>query len=304
MTENKTLGILKKRIFDALDEYSENDAQFVTNSNRKILERRLPDAVTSSLVRMYESLAVGKGRCTSKVYRPRLIFECRTIKKEGTQAYIDTAAVAVSFGFYGSGSLVIRNADGDVVFSADCGGDGVKGFWREFAEFANAGNYSIAATDGLEITDLAIYENEVLPDVNSIPMRGYTSFQLPCDFGGFIAIEGDERLVLQVNMSEGARFAEICDNLLEEKNEVCFEYKKKVPEITGETQADFVFDLSPLAFEALVCLSAAELCREEESAMYTRLLYKYSDLEQGLYKSKYADVFKRNVFYKKGRRMR
>ncbi len=304
MTENKTYGYLKKRIFDALDEYSENDAQFVTNSNREILERRLPDAVTSSLVRMYESLAVGKGKCTSRIYRPRLVFESFGVKGEGTQAYIDKPSVAISFGYYGSGSFVIRSADGDAVFSAECVGDGVKGFWREFAELPNVGDYFITATDSLEITGLAIYENEGFSDVNSIPMRGYMSFQLPCDFDSFTAIEQDEKIVLQVKLKENSMFAEICDSLLEEKGEVCFEYKKKIPEITGETQEDFVFNLSPLAFEALVCLSAAELCREEESAMYTRLLYKYSDLEQGLYKSEYADVFKRNGFYKKGGRMR
>ena len=75
------------------------------------------------------------------------------------------------------------------------------------------------------------------------------------------------------------------------------DHKQLAPVIDENTEDTFVFDFSQIVFEALVCLAASELCREEDANIYTRLLYKYNDLYEGLC-SKTLSGSSRNTFYR------
>ena len=72
-------------------------------------------------------------------------------------------------------------------------------------------------------------------------------------------------------------------------------YRIKPQNVCEDTEDDFVFDLSPLCFEVLVCMCAMELCGANESALYTRLYYKYGDLCQGLCEP--LPTARKNSFY-------
>lgn len=304
MTENKTLGQLRKRIFDTLDEYTQTDGVFVTDTNRDILISRMPDAVNSSLIRMYESLAVGTEKCKSKLIRPSILFEASELGDDGVSVRFDVTDIAVCFDFYGTGSLVFEKIDGSDSIFVECDGDGICSHKRVFVTLANCGDYTIKTEGSIDVRNLCVYENDGFFAECAIPERGYMSFQLPCDFSHFLKIEEKDTNLDCITVDKTSGFAFVPKGMLCTEKEICMQYKKMCPVITSMTRDDFVFDMSALAFEALVCLCASELCREEESAMYTRLLYKYSDLSEALYKSEYSDKYRRNGFFKARKGMR
>ena len=76
---------------------------------------------------------------------------------------------------------------------------------------------------------------------------------------------------------------------------VSVEYTKMSPVVSSATESDFVLPLTPLCFEALVCLAASELCREQDAGKHTKLVYKYNDLCEGL--REHNDRIRRNAFF-------
>ena len=130
----------------------------------------------------------------------------------------------------------------------------------------------------------------LLPDDNR---KGFVSAELPCDFlrfdDGFLSsFTGGEYFVEEgrVYFEEGI-FSAPCTTELY--------YRITPPKVTEETGDDFVFDLLPLAFEALICMCAMDLCSANDSALYTRIYYKYTDLCQGLCEPVLTK--RRNSFY-------
>lgn len=208
MTTNNSLGYLKKRILDVLCEYyTDENAVFVSGGNRNILEKRMPDIISSCLVRIYESVAEAGN--------------CKTM---------------------------------------------------------------------LEMYNGALPDGMIFPD-------SCAAFSLPQDFERFICVEigGKKTDLSGICTKDG--FAFINTNELSGERTVFAEYKKLAPVIDENTADTFVFDFSQIVFEALVCLAASELCREEDANIYTRLLYKYNDLYEGLC-SKTLSGSSRNTFYR------
>ena len=74
-----------------------------------------------------------------------------------------------------------------------------------------------------------------------------------------------------------------------------FYYRVKPETVSQETSDEFSFDLSPLAFEVLICMCAMELCRAENASLYTKLYYRYTDLCQGL--SSPSPTRRKNSFF-------
>lgn len=71
---------------------------------------------------------------------------------------------------------------------------------------------------------------------------------------------------------------------------------ENAPIIDDDTSDNLILSMDRCAFEALVCLAASRLCSETEASLYTRLLYKYKDLCEGLFEIK-KSVKARNGFY-------
>lgn len=71
---------------------------------------------------------------------------------------------------------------------------------------------------------------------------------------------------------------------------------ENVPFIDDDTSDNLELEMPPCAFEALVCLAASKLCTENEPSLYTRLLYKYKDLCEGLFEIQKC-TRSRNGFY-------
>ena len=152
---------------------------------------------------------------------------------------------------------------------------------------------------------------------------------LPCDFARLvkITVSGVDTgsATITVSVSEGTNylaptdatisvsvaFAPIVTNkayvsegrvyfsarVFEEGEKAHITYKKQPPEITKDTSDEYILSLMPLALEALVNLSASELCTAGDSDAYTRLVYKYNDLAEGFFSANDRKV-SRNVFYR------
>lgn len=69
------------------------------------------------------------------------------------------------------------------------------------------------------------------------------------------------------------------------------------PVIDSQTQDETQLFFDDAEFEALCNLSAAFLCREDEAETYTRLIYNYSDLSEGIYNKNKSVGCRRDFFY-------
>ena len=132
-------------------------------------------------------------------------------------------------------------------------------------------------------------ENVSLPD-------GCAAFSLPSDFGKLIyIILPDGRRVKGDDVVTVGGFGFVDPRFCNDGEKVVAVYRRGVPDTEGKTD-DFELELSPLAVEALVCLAASELCRDEDASLYARLIYKYKDLCEGFYQLDSAAA-KRNGFF-------
>lgn len=203
MTQKRNLAYIKKRVLACLDEYDGDGEQlFVTDGNRQMLESRMADALTSSLVRMYESL-------------PMPTFEY-------------------------------------TVYSVDDGKGTVFEMPKDFGKLV-----CVLTRDGEKLTDAEVDFSSETARVSSLKVKS-----------------GDRLTLL---------------------------YKRAVPIIDNSTDDSFELELEPLAFEALICLAASELCGTEDSALYAKLIYKYRDLCEGFYEIE-TSARQRNGFFAPGRR--
>ena len=79
------------------------------------------------------------------------------------------------------------------------------------------------------------------------------------------------------------------------------EYTVKANEFTPETCADEKITLPDITCDALVYLTAAELCPTEYSELYSRLIYKYNDVALNCYNASPLGS-RRNSLFAGGRR--
>jgi len=113
-----------------------------------------------------------------------------------------------------------------------------------------------------------------------------------------LGVSGEDDTVVADNAREGVvneGLASAVFSAFTELN-VNGELKCQVPFIDDDTSDDLELELKDVAFEALVCLAASKLCTESEASLYTRLLYKYRDLCEGLF-GKTPDAGTRNGFF-------
>ncbi len=130
-------------------------------------------------------------------------------------------------------------------------------------------------------------------------IQGFVKIELPSDFERLTAI--NERQTDGAKVSDG--FLYIPQTETASLNTVLVTYKKRPFSVDENTSDDYAFDMSALSIEALCILAAAELCRPEESSLYTRLVCKYSDLAQGIYNAEgeVGKVRKNSFFAARGR---
>lgn len=293
MTTNNTLGYIKKRILDTLGEYSGTNAVFVSDGNREVVVSRIPDAVNSALVRMSESLPIGTLQALVRINRHETA-EC--VLKNGNVCFtVNGDGAAIVAGYFGSGELYVENSQGERVFETECNESAERIYKRAVFAVESGEEYTLKHSVSLDIEDVAVYEADALDDENKYAPKGYYTAKLPEDFDRFISVRNGSR--------ELNTFAEVVGGFAIFEKDDCESadtlnvvYKKKTPVILEETDDSFILQFSPLAIEALICLAAAELCREDENALYSRLYSKYLDLSEGLHKS-YPANRRHNIFY-------
>lgn len=299
MKNNYTLEYLKKRILDVLGEYyTAENAVFVSDGNRDILKKRMPDVISSSLIRLYEGTSVaGDGRSVlaiSDMAEKRLAALC-----EGNTVSFNAPAspVVLSVTYFGSGKATVEDADGTQTDEITC--QGGTGLTLGICEFVpeREGRCRVVFSPELGVQSVAVYLKDTVTEAGMYAPDGCVSIKLPNDFSRFNRVEVGKsvRRLSEICIKDG--FAYISREECNGERTATVSYKIKAPSIDEDTADDFVLELHPVAFEALVCLAASELCREEDTSVYTRLLYKYNDLYEGLCGMAFSENG-RNTFYK------
>lgn len=308
MSENKnTFSYLKKRIFSAIDECCDATEENLNVSfEQKDLCERLPDAVFSSLVRMYCGFEeIGKESKMTLLYNPSLIAFSKSVgknAKENISFSSDSGNIAIYFKFFGSGELIFENEGGEVLESILLDVNGTFENIRQFVKIPRDEKVYVRCEGDCKLADFAVYERAFFPDVGAVTPKGFVSFKLPEDCFSVEKIHPYGKEELQDIFFTHGNYGFIDEKCVPQREFVLLTYKKRVPKIDGDTSDDYAFDLSPLGFEMLVCLSAAELCRESEQSLYTRLLYKYKDLSEGMYTSSGVERRKNSFFSKRIKR--
>lgn len=300
MNFDTTYKNLKKRIFDMLDEYSsDTDTVFVADGDKEHIASRIPDAVNSSLVRMYSSLAVGRKRAVQKAnsFVPIAYDKGIPCGDKTTFTFASPAAnMGVFFRYFGSGKVSFYNSANKVLGTIDCSGSSTLMPKRVYLSLASSPVYKVGVSGSVKIMDLCVYANDGRTSVSALCDVDEVSFELPDGCDELLEVCGRygkldmERVLIE----DGFAFVKKSDVGDAESLDVL--YTKKADVVSENTADSFVFDLSPLAFEALVCLAASEVCREEDAAKHTRLVYKYKDLCEGL-RGEFGGEKKRNTFF-------
>ena len=292
----KTLAKLRERVFDTLGAYiAAEDETVICDGDRELLQKRLPDALNGALCRMYESLDVGRKTSLRKLYKRQVVAK-PDIKNiyDGCVFNTDRTDIGFYFSFFGEGSIVVACGENEPVTIA-LEGDGGFSEYRTFVNLDAAGEVRLTASGTIDMKEIVVYSDDGLLPVQALTSDSEECFMLPDDFGSFVSAECEFGRIdtSLVRTLEGYGYvpAFACRGAELVKTE----YKALPVCITPETDDGFVFELSSLAFEALVCLTAAELCRDREAETYTRLVYKYNDLANAL--TRRYENGRRNGFY-------
>lgn len=299
MHQNKTLGHLKKRILDVLDENSDIlSGEISSDTNLDVLLKRMPDCINASLLRMYESLPIENSKAVMKVFLPREVCYNDTVLDVG--GYCDfnekIKSAAVIFGYFGRGKVSFLDENDSVL--AEIILDNTNGeleYYRKSFTFEKDAA-KVLFSDGITIKDFTVYKNDQNLDGELIPPYGYVSFKLPERMQKLERVsckDGKKIELFRVVLAKKAGYIQKCDN-----DCVIIEYKKSPLMIDENTEDSFVIEFDGCAFEALVCLAASELCTPDRQSTYSRLIYKYLDLSESLYTNNPGSL-SRNGFYKK-----
>jgi hypothetical protein len=75
------------------------------------------------------------------------------------------------------------------------------------------------------------------------------------------------------------------------------EYSVKINEFTPETEDSEKINLPDISCDALIYLTAAELCPADCSELYSKLMFKYRDIALNCYNTDTGRDVSRNTFY-------
>ena len=295
---DKTFGNLKKRILDLLFEYdSDSDTVFVADGDRELISSRIPDAVNTALVRMYESLPFGVGESIQRLFCARdAVYERQMENGDNKELCLSAknSEKAVFFRYFGKGNVVFTPVGDGREVSIECNGSGSLSEMRKIIFLEGTDFYGVTVDGSLKVYDFTVCDSSCFENEGAICSYTEKSFELPVDAQQIIFMENSGvEYDLDRTRYKGA-YAFIPASMCE-KDSLCVKYRKKAPVITKATSDAYVFDLSQLCFEALVVLAASEVCRQEDAALHTRLVYKYNDLCEAFYTG--GIKRKRNTFF-------
>lgn len=281
----KTYGTLKKRVFDLLFEYApSDDTVFIADTDKQLVSSRMPDAVNSSFVRMSESLPLWTKTSIQKLHDFKKVFTYNGIcdKDNPLEFELTVDRIGVFFKFFGKGNVIFSDMDGNPVLTIECEGSGSISCHKSVENTDYTGTCRVYTDGNLCVKGFAVYENDSELDEKSLCAFNETSFELPEAFDRLVSIEASSGKINRDKIYVCDGYGFIGSDLCRGENELCIEYKRKPYTVDAQTADDFVFDVTHLEFEALVCLVASELCRDENADLYARLVYKYNDLCEGI----------------------
>jgi len=299
---DKTLGKLKKRVLETLGEYiADSDGVVICDGDRELLLSRIPDAASACLRRMYESLDIGRKRNLGLIYRKNCIYyhPAKIKGDESVEFECGIGSLGIYFRYFGSGKVSLCYENEDAVADIECEGDGTAREMKYTVNVIRAGKIRFFTRENITVSGFTVYADADLFPTDALCENTEDSFALPSDFGSLISAECefgevDAKLIrTENNIGFAPGF------LLRGAEQMAIEYKKCPELITDESPDTLCFEIQPLAFDALVYLTSAELCREGEADIYTRLVYKYNDISHALMRR--YERGRRNVFYRQKR---
>ena len=125
---------------------------------------------------------------------------------------------------------------------------------------------------------------------------------LPDDFSSAISLESESgRIISGENYYVNGEYL-VCTAFDDGENGF-LEYSASAPLFSCDTPADEPVALPDITADALIYLTAAELCSPDYSELYSRLMYKYRDIALNGYNA-VSSRHGRNTFYSGKRRTR
>lgn len=125
---------------------------------------------------------------------------------------------------------------------------------------------------------------------------------LPDDFSSVISLETESgRIISDENYYVNGEYL-VC-TAFEDGENGFLEYSASAPLFSCDTPADEPVALPDITADALIYLTAAELCSPDYSELYSRLMYKYRDIALNGYNA-VSSRHGRNTFYSGKRRLR
>ena len=118
---------------------------------------------------------------------------------------------------------------------------------------------------------------------------------LPDDFSAVISLETESgRIISDENYYVNGEYL-VC-TAFEDGENGFLEYSASAPLFSCDTPADEPVALPDITADALIYLTAAELCSPDYSELYSRLMYKYRDIALNGYNA-VSSRHGRNTFY-------
>lgn len=282
------LGECRERILRLLERYSSNGN---INNTGEIadIEYRLITSLNIHLNKLWYEFPDTAAQSDVSFFCPECAFDFGSMRL-GSGETVSGHFGGDKLGFYmtvkGNGQLVFNTASGQSQLYLIDTEPGmytvIKGAIDNPGEDAN---FVLKADTGLDVITFVIYKN-----VESAAQEQ----ELLCDKASVAAfLPGDCSKVLSLTKNnDNTNYAEYC-RVDEEKRIITIPKKLSAhyilgyipypPNFTQDAQNSAEIALSPVMFDALCYMCAADLCPANDSELYSKLTYKYREILENIY---------------------
>lgn len=297
-----TLGDIKKSVYKCLDEYSINGK---VHSNLdgagRDFENRIIDSINSNARRVYFSLVKNTLSENFIFSMPNILSSVNSFSVSSGQSQsvtIPDGSGAASFMYCGKGSVSFCDASDNVIKTYSLLSE--YGCLTNFKDFipGSVSYIKFSSSDSFTIKHLRIYDSEIssgIMDKSMIPDGRYLYCKLPDNFAGiktFKSLNSNSVLNDIFSFDDTRLF---CPEKY--AGEYKIEYFAYPPAFSEFSSDNEVLYLPPIACTAVIYAVAADLCFNEDSSVYSKLIYKFQDICNNCYSSAGLEERKRNSFY-------
>lgn len=314
MTKDNTLGELEKNIFRVLNEYSVNGEEITdTQGLTGDLKKRLISSINRSIRKIVSFLVKPKSTVLLNLLCPDILIGPKNIKLSENMfcEVIPSDSSAFYFELTGSINLrIINNLTEEIIFQKEYSspfGQAIP--CRAFIPINDKVpmRIELEGQKGGYINNYTLYSSSVYP-YSEMQEKSYKYILgprwacaiLPKGFYGIEKIENDNAEIVSSDLFKEKDGLIYCDCRLSGTYLLTYYY---IPEpFDEESDKDSKIELPDIAIDALIYSAAADICPEENSELYSRLIYQYQDIVMNYYNTLNRGYSTRNKFYKQGKK--